>query len=271
MIKLSNSYIMSVITKLLILLVVAKSISLALWWVLPGEGVELQTTSSYKPKYQRVDFANMLEGSFGEKEKSAAKQKSASSATSIKNMILKGLYGGGSKGFAVVALRSSSAKTSIVSVGEDFSGYTLKTIFSDSVVFTKEGKESVLFMDNIKKSTISQKPVYTPANAEDRKAVSKIDIEFYAKNPNQIWKDIAIDEVKDGDEIKGFKVSKINKTSKISQLGLQEGDIIVEVNNVRLKSYKDALDIYKEIDNLSSVQIIVLRNNTELELAYEIN
>lgn len=268
--KISNSYMMHVITKLLVLLVIAKSISLVLWWYLPSDSIELQTEANYKPKYQKIDFENMLESTLAEKEKSTVKQESASSGTSISNMILKGLYGDGSKGFAIVALKSSPANTLIVSVGEEFSGYILKTILSDSVVFTKAGKESVLFMDNIKESTIP-KPLHAVANAEDKKAIAKTDIEFYAKNPNQIWKDISIDEIKDANEIKGFKVSKISKQSKISQLGLQEGDIIVEVNNVKLKSYKDALDVYKDINNLSSVQITVLRNNAELELVYEIN
>lgn len=58
--KLSNSIMLSVFTKLLILLAIAKTLSLALWWFLPADGVELQVQDNYKPKYQRVDFKNML-------------------------------------------------------------------------------------------------------------------------------------------------------------------------------------------------------------------
>lgn len=274
MIKLSNSYMISVVTKLLVLLVVAKSVSLALWWFLPSDGVELQVQGNYKSKYQRVDFANMIDGIVVEKATTvAANQVSVSNGISIENMILKGLYGSGTKGFAIVVLKSSPKNTSIISVGEEFSGYVLKTILREGVVFTKAGKDYVLFMDNVKEGEAAQinTPVYTPANPEDKKTVSKTDIEFYAKNPNEIWKDISIDEVKVGNEIKGFKVNKINKASKMYQLGIKEGDLIIEVNNVRLKSYKDAIDVYKDINNLSSVQIIVLRDNKEVELVYEIN
>jgi hypothetical protein len=52
MINLSNSKMFNLITKLLILLAVAKSISLAIWWFLPSEGVELQVKENYKPKYK---------------------------------------------------------------------------------------------------------------------------------------------------------------------------------------------------------------------------
>ncbi len=271
MIKFSSSLMMNIVTKLLVLLVIAKSISLGLWWFLPSDGVELQMQSNYKPKYQRVDFVSMVENL--EQAKSIVKQESITSTTSIENMILKALYGVASKGFAVVALKSSPTKTSIVSIGEEFSGYILKTIYSNCVVFTQAGKDSTLFMDPKNKVIMRQtkEPEYLPSKVEDKKVVSKTDISFYTKNLNQIWKDISINEVKVGNEIKGFKVDRINKTSKMYQLGLQVGDMIVEVNNVRLKSYKDALDVYKDINKLSSVQIIVLRNNTELELVYEIN
>ena len=61
MIKLSNSYFLQVLTKLLILLVIAKALSLALLWYLPSDGVELAQKENYQPKYQRVDFKNMLQ------------------------------------------------------------------------------------------------------------------------------------------------------------------------------------------------------------------
>lgn len=266
--KISNSFMLQVVIKLLILLAIAKSISLAIWWFSPSDGVELQIEDNYSPKYQRVDFSNMLEGDPSIQNGSTASLTS-SSGVSIKNMILKGLYGDGSNGFAIVALKSSAKKTSIVSVGDEFSGYILKTILSDSVIFTKASTEYVLEM--YQRSALS-KALGTGVNESSYPVgISRKDITFYANNPKQIWKDIAISEVKEGEEIKGFKVNSINEKSKMYELGLKKGDLIVEVNNVRLKSYKDAISIYKDIANITSVQVVVLRNNIEMELVYEIN
>ena len=39
--KLSNPFLVSIITKILILLVIAKVFSLLIWWFLPSDGVEL--------------------------------------------------------------------------------------------------------------------------------------------------------------------------------------------------------------------------------------
>jgi len=262
MIKLSNSYILRIVTRLLILLALAKAISLAIWGFLPSDGVELQVKDNYKPQYQRVDFKNMLGFSQDTRIKTQA------DGIKITSMVLKGLYGKGSKGFAIVALKSSAKNTSIVSVGEVFSGYSLKSILNHGVTFTKANEDYVLRMEHsgITRGSIT---VVTGGIGEP-KDVPRTDIDFYARNPKQIWKDISIQEVKSGNSIKGFKVTRIKKNSKMAKLGLKKGDVIMKVNNVELKSYKDALDVYAKVNKLKTVQIVVMRNNQEQELVYEI-
>lgn len=153
--KLSNTSFIKLISRLLILLAIAKIITLSLWWFLPSDGREAQNTQSLKPAYQRVDFRNMLKGKSKNTAKTAATNKVKSSSTSITNMILKGLYGKGSSGMAIVALKSSSKKTSVISVGESFKGYVLKTILKESVIFTKNTKEYILRMSESKKTSKS--------------------------------------------------------------------------------------------------------------------
>lgn len=251
MIKLSNSYILSLVTTLMILLVVAKSVSLALWWVLPSDGVSFHEQNNYKPKYQKVDFNNMIDSPLNETVVSKPIVKE-STGISITNMILKGLYGVGSKGVAILALKSSPKNTSIVSVGEDFSGYRLKTILSDGVVFTKNDKDYILKMEMEDATKKSAKPFVKPINqskySPSEKLVSRQDINYYAKNPDKIWKDISIVQMKNN-----------------------KGDIMIRANNNDLKSYKDAIDLYKNMDKLQVVQLVVLRNNEEKEFVYEIN
>ena len=263
--KLSNSAMMKIGINFLILLSVAKVISLAIWWFLPNAGVELQVKQNYKPAYQRVDFKNMIDKSFVK----ASSKPNARSAYSINNMILKGLYGKGTSGFAIVAMKSSSSKTSVVSVGEVFSGYKLKNILKDGVVFTRSGADHILNM--IKAKTLASSAVKVVPVLKELKKVSRKDINNYIENNAQLWKDIAIDAIKESGKIKGFQVKRINKNSKIASLGLQKYDLIVAANNVRLKSLKDVLDIYKDIKKLKTVQLVVLRNNVEQELIYEID
>ena len=265
--KLSNSYMLGKVVNILIIFAVAKSVSLVFMWFLPGDGVDFEVKHNYRPTYQRVDFKIMLKDAKIVK----AKQKSTSqSGVSITNMILKGLYGNGSEGFAIVALKSSPQKTSIVSVGEEFSGYVLKSILSNGVVFVKMGKEYILRMKSIKTTDNFIKVPDATSNSET-KNVKRGDINLYMNNPKQLWRDVSISPLKEAGVLKGFRVTNIKRDSKISKLGLKVGDIIIRANNMELKSYNDVFKIYNNISKLKVVEIVVLRDDQEKEFVYEID
>jgi len=267
MIKLSNSLLLGIFTKLLVLLVVAKGLSLAILAYLPSDGVEMAQIKNYQPQYKRVDFKVMIQNT--QENSKTISPRTGSNSVSITNMILKGLYGKKNSGFVIVALKSSVKKTSIVAVGEVFSGFTLKSIDLTSAIFIKDSKEYVLELEKTK-STGSVTTI-DEENSDEPKSVQKSDISFYEKNPKEIWKDISIQEIKNAQEIEGFKVTRIAQKSKMAGLGLKKGDMIIKANNIELKSYKDVMDIYSKINTLDTIQIVVVRNNQEKELIYEIH
>lgn len=270
MIKISSSTFISLFTKLLILLVIAKGVSLLLLWFLPSDGVELNTKNNYQPKYQRVDFKNIISKAQAVTANENQQQITGSNVN-IKNIVLKGLYGANNIGFIIVAMKSNIKTTTIVEVGESFEGYILKSISVASALLEKNGADFILNLEDIKSTEdiINKKEADSSESTEN--IVKREDVAYYAKNPKQIWKDISISEIKDGDNIKGFKVTKINKDSKFAALGLKSGDVIIKANNVTLRSYQDVLGIYENIDKLDAVQIVLMRNNKEMEFVYEIN
>jgi len=150
-------------------------------------------------------------------------------------------------------------------------GYKLKAILSRSAKFSKNGSDFILSLEKIDSSSSFTRLKKQDVGIESLEDVSRDDISYYSKHPNQIWRDISIEEINDGKSIRGFKITKINKNSRFANLGLKKGDLIIKANNIRLRSYRDALQIYKNIDNYDTVQIVVMRNNQEVELVYEIN
>lgn len=266
MIELSNFKLLQIFTNLLILLALSKAISLVALWYFPSEGVDAVIKENYRPMYQRVDFSNMLAQAHSRKY-SIKSGSNSSNNTSITSMILKGLYGTKSRGYVIVAMKSTPKDTSIVGVSEEYQGYVLKSILSSSAIFLKQNKEYVLSLEyeDSFNSGYSQSDEYLQHN------VSRKDIEIYAKDPESIWKDISIVAVKDKNKISGFKVTNINPNSKFASLGLKKGDIITKLNNTPLTSYKEAIDVYKNLDKLHTVQIVLIRENKEKELVYEIN
>jgi len=271
MIKFSSSRYLQISIKVLILLLIAKFISLIFWLFLPNDGVEFMQNENYQHKYQKVDFHNMVENSNGLLKKEPIKNGSSFTGLSITNMILKGLYGTSNGGYVIVSLKLSPKSTSIIGVGESFSGFTLKSIRLTGAIFVKDGVEYLLELEKIKKSENFIKGVTSSISMGSSIDVSRNDISFYAKNPKEVWKDISFSEVRNGSSIEGFRVTKINNNSKMATLGLRKGDMIIKANNIELKSYKDILGIYSNIDKLKIIQVVVMRNNQERELVYEIN
>ncbi len=267
--KISASFFVT----LLILLLIAKMIGVALFWFLPLEGKELKKHYSFTPDFVRIDLSR----AFGLQKKAASvivpRTAAQMPAVSISSMLLKGLYGNDKKGFALVAKKGNEKKVTIVGIGESFEGYTLKSIGLHGVIFTKGGKEFSLKLqknDNIK-TKVHYRKSGAAANEETVHTVENNDVEYFARHPREIWKNISIQERRRGGRIEGFEVRWIKPGSKFAALGLKRGDLIIKANNKRLRSYRDAIDIYRKIDKLDEVSIVVLRNNQEKELVYEIN
>lgn len=271
MIKISSSRYLQISVNMLILLLVAKFISLIFWLFLPNDGIEFVYKENYQYKYQKIDFHNMVKSSNSFLKDIAIHKSSSFSGLSIKNMILKGLYGTSNGGYVIVSLKASPKLTSIIGVGESYSGFTLRSINLTNAIFVKDGVEYILELEKIKKSKSFIRNIDSEVSSGELVDVSRDDISFYSHNPPQLWNDISIVEVKNGKTIKGFKVTKIQSNSKMASLGLKKDDLIIKVNNIKLESYKDALEIYNNIDKLKNIQVVVIRNNQEKELLYEIN
>lgn len=276
--KISSTPFLGIFLKLLLLSLIAKLGTLVLVWFLPHDGISHNERESYQPPYVRYDFSSMLVKPQATTQSEQGGQ-SGAAGISITNMILKGLYGKGESGVVIVALKNDLKKSEVIAVGEIFEGYKLKSIHADNAVFEKGGMDYVLAMfeekgisQNLKKAR-APAPAQTPREIDISKPleVTKKDISFYAKNPNEIWKQISIVEKKKNDQIVGFEVRRIDPKSPFAALGLQKGDLIIKANNKELKSYKDAIEIYQNIDTLTSVQIVFMRNNQEMEIVYEVN
>ena len=144
------------------------------------------------------------------------------------------------------------------------------------VIFMKNNKEYKLTINNTKTSKIEYTIIPTQIEQqnitkEDDKLIVKRDlVNSYIQNFGKIWDNISINEIKTKTGIDGFKINSVKKGSIFEKLGLKKGDIIKEVNNIKLKSYNDAFIVYRKIDKIKNINIVVLRNGLEEELNYEI-
>ena len=262
----SNSRYINIVITLLFLLLLTKSIGVAALWILPARGVAVQTGEAVNIPYVRVDFHNMLANTT--KTEQASQHNSKSKTLDINSLVLKALYGKGNYGFVIIAAKRNPKKTTLLSVGESYEGYTLKGVFLNYALFSKRGQEYTLRLNS---TQATKSLVHTVEKGTTNKIVQRDEINSYVKNPSAVWRDISIQEIGKNGNFKGFKVTKIRAGSPLARLGLQTGDLIVKANNIVLKSYNDVLKIYQQLDKLSTLTLLIKRGNMEKEIVYEIN
>ena len=268
------------VRNVLIIILVAKALSLVMLWYFQNEGVHYHANSSKVPEYKRYNANNIIRSASKPDAQSAVAEPTSEEAKelaaygpNISNMTLKGLFKDRESGFIIIALKAKPKDSKVIGIHESFRGYELTRILQNGAVFDKNGAPYTLYFSKKNKDVSYVKRGRSKAQEDDGgiKQVSKSDIIHYAKNVKQIWKDIGIVEVKKKKKTVGFKVTRIKANTPFAQLGLRKGDIIIKANNKPMKSYKDAIAIYKNIDKLEALELIVLRNNQETEISYEIN
>ncbi len=256
--------------------VIAYSISSIIYFILPKTGIEKINKDKLNIEYKRFNIKQFF---YSEKiEIKPVKQKQEL----LTNVKLQAIYAvNEEKGWIIIA--DSSSETHLLSVKDKFKGYTLSRIYSNYVIFIKKDKEYKVVLKASKKleySIIKKKKDNNILDAKDDETIVVLDdvvsvkrayLNSYINNFDKIWKEISIKEVKDTNgDINGFKVKRIDKKSAFVKLGLKRGDIIKAINNIELKSYNDAFNVYKKINKIENLQIKILRNNREMELEYEI-
>lgn len=68
----------------------------------------------------------------------------------------------------------------------------------------------------------------------------------------------------------GFRLSQIRAGGVLQQIGLQEGDVLQQVNGLAIHSPQEALQAYQQLQTESTVRLSILRNNSPTTLTYEI-
>ncbi len=270
--KFSNILTLQNAIILLTFVVIAKFICVILLMFLPKSGINISDANSQEITYRSYKVAKIfglkkvVGNSIDIKPKEVLK---------IDSLILRGLYGNSEVGFIVFAEKSNPKINQILALNKTYKGYKLIQIRQKSAILRKGSKsyelefklnQSTNFITRVKQ-VVQEKP---NIQTDVVRAVSRKDVMHYAKNFDEIWKNIAIQEIEKDGKIQGFAVLSVNQKSIFAKLGLTQGDIIKAVNNQEIKSYADAFNIYNNIKNYETLKIEIIRNKQKKELEYEI-
>lgn len=271
---------------ILLLLLIIKLLWFAvgiLW--LPSSGVNNTKEVGAKPLYYRAKLTP---------NKAAVPTKKTPVATakreeSMAGILLLAVY---SASDATVVTVEHNKKTKVLTKGDSINGFILESAGNNFAKFSKNSKTYKISLlkgkgnkdssikdisdtnsssPKIKSSEALSKPEGEIVDAGGVKIIDKSLLDHYAKNMDDIYKNIGIAESRKGKDINGFKITFVRKDSHFAKLGVKRGDILKSINGQEINSYNVAFDIYKNIQSVQNLTLVVERDKEEVELEYEIN
>lgn len=239
-----------------------------LFFYLPKTGVDFVKDSSTNLDYKKYEFYSIPKKSEIQQFENQNKN-----IQTLDKYELKAIYSTiSNKGWINIEDKSSN-QSHILSFGDKIDEYELFALFKDYVLFRKNNKEYKL---EIKEKEIPNFDIEEAKNEEiqikeNGAVINRNYLNSYVTNIDNIWNNITINEIKNGQFIDGFKIEKIKKKSVFEKLGLKENDVIKSVNNSELNSYAKAFEVFNDLANIRYLNIEILRNNELVELNYEID
>lgn len=262
---------------LLILLLVVKMVwfFVEVSW-LPTMGVEHSEEKGGKALYYRVKLSPN-----GAPAPTTTKRP-VQTAGGIRDIKLLAIYNASD---ATVVTVEHKRKTTVLAKGEAINGFVLEGAGSNYATFSKDSKTykiNLIISTKGDTSVQSAKPSPVPVSsasevegdvvdAGDHKIIDKSLVDHYAKNMDDIYKNIGIKEIKKGEKLEGFSISFVRKGSPFAKLGVKRGDVIKSINGEKIDSYNAAFGVYKNISNIDNLTLVIQRGKEEMELEYEVN
>ena len=166
-----------------------------------------------------------------------------------------------------IAILEKDNKSIVLSVGNKLHGYKLTRIYPDRVIFLKGSREIILVLKSLKKRK---------AAVEHPSKSNQVKMNTFVVKRSEIIKQIS-----SGDFLRyiniiptkkpaGLKVNYVNPRSFIYKLGIRPGDIIISINDVRIKTPEDSFSAFEQLKNADSITLVVLRKGQEIKLHYEL-
>lgn len=266
-------------TMMSILLIIACTYALAeiTWTLIPQDEertLPIRKVSSITDKQaQQNSFRQLTSANiFGASQHSAVTRQTKAPVTKL-NLTLKGVLAAVPMELAsAIIAQGKSGKEDIYSVGDKMSGGVLvKEIHPEHVVLERNGRQEILKLQKISGVSLNSanKAAYNrPARSAARGAAETLtsirtDI---LKNPTS-FADYALPViVKENGKQVGYRLKPQDKGGLLSELGLQETDVITQINGVKLDKPQNGISALRKLSTAKSINIVVKRNGAEVPL-----
>jgi len=148
-------------------------------------------------------------------------------------------------------------------------------IYHDRIIIVVDGEQQVLVLDGLEDDNVSivNKATKSKRSSRSRRAKSTeiaLDRTELLSNPSKLLDYINISPVREGNEVKGYRVKPGKDASLFEEAGLQSGDLAVELNGVDLTNTREAVGLMKEFPTMTEISLTIDRDGELHELFFSV-
>ena len=246
-------------------------------WTPPAKKSTKNTAKlNTKPLQQQHLFGEAAGGNKGERtsKKDAPKTRL--------NVTLVGIVAATDPKFSSVIIEHKGEQDSYF-IGSIITGTKAKVteIQTDRIIITVKGQKQTLILDGLEKDnkrmasieSNQAKELKSKRSKKSGKSRSKeiaLDRKELLSNPGKLLDFIRISPVREGNEIKGYRVNPGKDPSLFKDSGLKAGDLAVELNGIDLTDMGQAMGLMKEFPTMTDISLTVDRDGELNELFFSI-
>lgn len=163
-------------------------------------------------------------------------------------------------GQAKLALVSNGKEIKTVKLGEKLGDFEIVDIKRNSIVLARGSERKTLSYPIGLASMIGK------SSQPNRVEFSKREIEKLTNDPGMLFQEIRLRPVMEKGKTKGFAFDWIKQGSIFERAGIKQGDILLSINNIEIKSGEDAFRILQALRNEPSLKVTLLRGGQNIDI-----
>lgn len=182
----------------------------------------------------------------------------------------------GPKELSYAVFKDSSGLQEIFKVGESVLGIgALYSVKKDKVLVRQGGKTVDILLEDVKVKEV-KKPVSGGASlfaqkiGRDTYIVDQRKIQQAISNPSQMMTDARLRPNLNSGKEEGFILSEVKSGGIYHSLGLQNGDVLLRINEYDISNPERALQAFTALKGLERVQIDLIRGGSKMTMTYQI-
>ncbi len=233
-----------------------------------------QTAAALFAAAEPVDFYKVVpdRNLFGTTDKTRYEQQTGSKTTAARTDIAKilevrGTVAGDAKSSFAVIENKAEKKQRLYKVGDDLSGARIVRIMRNAIALNVNGREQILKIPETSERSIlpPESPSGPQPIASSGKTITidRKEIDNSLKDMGSILSQAVVRPYFTGGIQDGFMISSIKSGSIYQRIGFMDGDVIQGINDRKLTTGDDMMELYNSFKSASSLALKVKRQGRQ--------